>query len=166
MLLLVSDANVFIDIEHGDLTQIIFKLPYEVAVPDILFELELRDRHGHLLAAGLNVISLNPASIQKVDALAQKYSRPSTIDHSALALAIQEKCPLLTGDKALRIVAKTEGVEVHGTIWVVEQMLDRKLIPPVQAKNSFDAMKANGSRLPWKEVEKLLSKWELTGGKK
>ena len=49
MLLLVSDANIFIDIEDGHLTPVVFRLPYEIAVPDILFELELRERHSHLL---------------------------------------------------------------------------------------------------------------------
>ncbi len=46
MLLLISDANILIDIEDGNLTSVIFRLPYEIAVPDILFELELRERHS------------------------------------------------------------------------------------------------------------------------
>ena len=87
------------------------------------------------------------------------------MDHSALALAIQEQCLLLTGDKDLRVAAKNEGVEVHGTIWIIEQLLDQKLIQQSQAKGSFDAMKAQGSRLPWGDVDKLLNKWELVGVK-
>ena len=86
------------------------------------------------------------------------------MDHSALALAMQEKCPLLTGDKDLRVAAKSEGVEVHGTVWIIEELLNHKLIKQVQAKGSFDSMKAKGSRLPWGDVEKLLNKWELIGG--
>ncbi len=53
MLLLISDANILIDMEVGNLMPVIFRLPYEIAVPDILFELELRERHSHLLEAGL-----------------------------------------------------------------------------------------------------------------
>ena len=37
MLLLISDANVLIDIENGGLTGAMFSLPYQFAVPDILF---------------------------------------------------------------------------------------------------------------------------------
>lgn len=48
MLLLISDANILIDMEDGNLIPVIFQLPYEIAVPDILFELELRERHSHL----------------------------------------------------------------------------------------------------------------------
>ena len=83
------------------------------------------------------------------------------MDHSALALAMQEKCPLLSGDKDLRVAAKSEGVEIHGTVWIIEELLNHKLLKQVQARNSFDSMKAKGSRLPWADVEKLLNKWEL-----
>ena len=38
------------------------------------------------------------------------------MDHSALALAMQEKCPLLSGDKDLRVAANSEGVEIHDTV--------------------------------------------------
>jgi predicted nucleic acid-binding protein len=163
MLLLISDANLLIDMEDGNLTPVIFQLPYEIAVPDILFELELRERHIHLLKAGLKVKSLTAESVKKTEFLTQQYPRPSMMDHSALALALQERCPLLTGDKDLRIAAKKEGVEVHGTIWIIEELLNQKIIQQPQAKGSFDAMRVKGSRLPWGDVDKLLNRWELIG---
>ena len=60
MLLLISDANILIDIEDGSLTPVVFHLPYEIAVPDILFELELKERHNHLLQMGLKLTSSPP----------------------------------------------------------------------------------------------------------
>lgn len=161
MLLLISDANILIDMEDGNLTSVLFRLPYEIAVPDILFEQELREQHFYLLEAGLKVKCLTVDSIKRVESLVSKYPRPSSMDHSALALAIQERCPLLSGDRDLRIAAIKEEVEVHGTLWIIEELLKYKLLDNVQAKNSFDAMKAKGSRLPWEEVEKLLKKWAL-----
>ncbi|MEM7175860.1 MAG: PIN domain-containing protein [Chlamydiota bacterium] len=166
MLLLVSDANILIDIEDGNLTPAVFQLPYDIAVPDILFELELKRQHSYLLTAGLKVKSLTAKSIKKIEILRLKYSRPSVIDHSALALAMQEKCPLLTGDKSLRVAAKSEGIEVHGTVWIIEQLLNLKIIKQIQAKKSFASMKVKGSRLPWEDVEKLLYKWGVIEVKK
>lgn len=165
MLLLISDANILIDMEDGNLTPVVFRLPYEIAVPDILFELELRERHSHLLAAGLKVKSLTAESIKKTESFTQQYPRSSMMDHSALALALQEGCSLLTGDKDLRVAATKEGVEVHGTIWIVEQLLKQKIIQQPQAKGSFDTMRDKGSRLPWGDVEKLLNRWEVHGAK-
>lgn len=163
MLLTISDANILIDMEGGNLIPVIFQLPYEIAVPDILFELELRERHSHLLQAGLKVKRLNSESVKKIELLTQQYPRPSMMDHSALALALQERCPLLTGDKDLRVAAKKEGVEVHGTLWIIEELLNQKIIQQSQAKWSFDAMKVKGSRLPWGDIDKLLNRWEVMG---
>ncbi len=160
MLLLISDANILIDIEDGHLTPVVFRLPYAIAVTDVLFELELRERHAHLLKIGLQVKSLSSESVKKVEFLIAQYPRPSVMDHSALALAIQERCPLLTGDKDLRMAAKKESVEVHGTIWIVEQLLNQKLIDRQKAKGSFEIMKAKGSRLPWADADKLINKSE------
>ncbi len=156
MRLLISDANILIDIEHGNLTSAVFCLPYEITVPDVLFELELKEKHSHLLTIGLKVKSLTSVFVKKIEDLRTRYPQPSIMDHMALALAQQENCPLLTGDKALRTAAKIEGVEVHGTIWIVEQLLTRKLIEHQTARNGFESMKNQESRLPWDAVEKLL----------
>lgn len=160
-LLLISDTNILIDMEDGNLIPTIFQLPYEIAVPDILFEEELREQHSHLLQVGLKVKSLTAESIKKTEFLTQQYPRPSMMDHSALALALQEQCPLLTGDKDLRVVGKKEGVELHGTIWIVEQLLNQKIIQKSQAKGSFNAMKDKRRRLPWGDVDKLLKRREV-----
>lgn len=73
MLLLISDANILIDIEDGHLTPVVFQLPYAIAVPDILFELELRERHCHLLELGLQVKSLSSESVKKAESLTAQY---------------------------------------------------------------------------------------------
>ena len=52
-MLLISDASILIDIECGELTSAMFSLPWQFAVPDILFEEELAERHGHLTQFGL-----------------------------------------------------------------------------------------------------------------
>ena len=163
MLLLISDTNILIDLEDGKLIPMIFQLPYEFAVPDILFETELRKQHHNLLEDGLTIKTLSPESIERIETLRNKYPRPSIIDHSALSLSIQENCPLLTGDKSLRIAAEKEHVEVHGILWVIEELLTFNIIELNQAEKSFDSMISKGSRLPLKLIHKLLQKWELTG---
>lgn len=53
MQLLISDANILIDLEEGGLLRQLFGLPYEFRVPDILFYEELEDQHGYLVDLGL-----------------------------------------------------------------------------------------------------------------
>ncbi|MBP7074233.1 MAG: DUF3368 domain-containing protein [Rhabdochlamydiaceae bacterium] len=162
MQLLVSDANIPIDIEHGNLTGSMFSMKTEFAVPDVLFEKELKARHSHLLDFGLKIKILSTESVDKVIEFAAKYRQPSRMDLFALSLAMQENCPLLTGDKNLRKAADQEGVQVHGTIWLVSEMLREKIIQPSVAHTAFQKMKNAGSRLPWEEVDKLLIKCGLT----
>lgn len=159
MQLLVSDANVPIDIEHGNLIASMFSMKVVFAVPDVLFEKELRARHCHLLDFGLKVKSLSDEAVDRVIEFAAKYHHPSRIDLFALSLAVQEKCPLLTGDRNLRKAADQEGVQVHGTIWLVGAMLQEKIIRPTVARTAFQKMKNAGSRLPWDEVDRLLNAW-------
>lgn len=54
MLLLISDANILIDIEIGGLVAPLFSLEYQFAVPDVLFCEELEEQHNYLLGMGLS----------------------------------------------------------------------------------------------------------------
>ena len=60
MPLLISDANILIDMEAGGLLGLMFQLPHEFGVPDLLFDDELADQHAHLPDMGLRVMPLDP----------------------------------------------------------------------------------------------------------
>lgn len=158
MQLLVSDANILIDLEEGGLLTAFFDLPYEFTVPDILFFEELEEQHAHLLDMGLAVRELNAETMIYALSLTQKARGPSRIDCFAIALAKQENCPLLSGDKALRKLADKELINTKGTIWVVTRLIEEQLITVSQAKDSYEKMKASGRRLPWKLAEEALTK--------
>ena len=67
--LLVSDTSVLIDLERGNLLQATFKLPTPLAVPDVLYDRELRETNGALLRTlGLQVLKLNAVEVASVDA--------------------------------------------------------------------------------------------------
>lgn len=50
----------------------------------------------------------------------------------------------------------SEGIPVHGTIWLVERMLDEKLLDITQARAAFDRMRERGRRLPWDAAREML----------
>lgn len=154
--LLISDANVIIDMEVGGLIERMFELDYEFAVPDVLYEIELKDNHSNLPKLGLKRIELQPPAVEDAVALGAKYPRPGRIDLMALALARQEKCRLLTGDQKLREAGNAEGITVVGTIWLVGEMVSAKIITKREAHAAYAKMKAAERRLPWAETEKQL----------
>jgi len=68
MLLLISDANILMDIEVGDLVAPMFSLGYQFVVPDVLYYEELEEQHAHLLDMGLQTRTLSPKSVERADA--------------------------------------------------------------------------------------------------
>lgn len=158
MKLLISDANIFIDMEAGGLVQAMFKLPETFAVPDILFMEELVEYHPELPGHGLQVMSLTEETVAESMRLRQQYRHPSQNDLFALALAKQESCPLLTGDRRLRDVAKEEGVELKGTLWLIERMVEEAIISVDGAAEAYEGMRREKRRLPWAEVTKQLKR--------
>lgn len=160
MQLLISDANILIDLEEGELLPEIFHLPYQFCTPDILYYDELEDHHGHLLAMGLKLGELAADTLLYAEKLINTYSGPSRYDCFALALARQEKCPLLSGDKRLRNAAEKEGVIVMGTLWIVEKLVMQNIISISKAQEAFAGMKAGDRRLPWDRVELMLKNLE------
>jgi len=152
MQVLISDANVLIDMEAGQLLEPMFRLPFQFKVSDLLYHDELSHQHAHLPELGLSLAELTSEGMQDAFRMTQTYAGPSRYDCFSLALAKQERCPLLTGDGDLRRAAAQEAVIVMGTLWVVEQLVVHGLISKDGARESYELMKAAGSRLPWQQA--------------
>jgi predicted nucleic acid-binding protein len=159
--LLISDANILIDISAGSLLDELFRLNYEYGLPDVLFEYELQTQHPDLPEMGLQILTLAAEAVNDMAALQAKHRKTGVSIYGcmALALARQEQCPLLTGDGALRQVSLAEGLEVKGTVWLVGQMLESKLIDVERASQTYQAMKDDGSRLPWGRIEQQIKRY-------
>lgn len=159
MLLLISDANILIDMEEGGLLKQMFRLPWTFCVPDLMYVEELEAQHSDLLALGLQLKELTPVSMSYAANLMGTFSGPSRIDCFALALASQERCPLLTGDQALRRLARQESVEIKGTLWLVEQLIEQQIISVQHARQAFLDMRQAARRLPWEKTDEMLARF-------
>lgn len=157
MQVLISDANILLDLEVAQITELIFELPYVFKTPDILYETELKAQHSHLISFGLVCASLTAESMRLAYQLNQQYQQPSLNDVFALALAKQENCPLLTGDRQLRKSAENEAVIVKGTLWLIEQLVIHQQLSKAQANIAYDEMEKQGRRLPFKLARERLS---------
>ena len=109
--LLVSDTSVLIDLRRADLLDALFALPFTLAVPDLLYERELKNWDGpSLKEKGLAILTLEAEGVT----LAQRYRsadlRLSLPDAFALALAVTGGHVLLAGDAALRTLASAERI--------------------------------------------------------
>lgn len=160
MQLLISDSNILIDLIVAEQIHNMFLLPFSFAVPDILFDEELKNDHSDLLELGLNILELTSESVAYTFTLVEQYPKPGRNDLFALALAKQENCPLVTGDKDLRDAAQDESVVLFGTIWIVEQLVRHALLTIDEAREIFEKMKEEKRRLPWSLVQAHLDALE------
>ncbi len=158
MTILVSDANIFIDMEVADLTRQMFRLKESFATPDILYHEELADNHSELPGLGLRIERLTAAAISDVERMVALHQQNSVNDLVALALAKERQWPLLSGDRRLREAAVIERVEIFGTLWLIEKLVETKTISLSQAATGFESMRHGGRRLPWTEVDALLER--------
>lgn len=162
MRLIVTDANIIIDLAAGDLLETIFLLPeIEFHVPDVLYVEELAERHGRLPGLGLKVVSQPAEAVAEVQRLRQIYRRASINDLFALVLARRLGCTLLSGDRALREAAECEGIEFRGTLWLIEALVQGQLIAVDRAEAAYEAMRRDGSWLPWDEVRAQVRRWRV-----
>ena len=155
-MLLVSDANIFIDFDVAGLTAELFRLPHEIVVPDILYAEELAGRHANLLKLGLKTRGLTGPQVNDAYRLQLKYREPSVNDLFALTLAMSLGCPLVTGDRRLRAAAEAEGLQLLGTLTLTEHLFVHSIARLDDIRAAYQRMRAGGRRLPWNEVEAQL----------
>ena len=160
--LIINDANVLIDIEVSGLTNLVFELEYTFAVSDILYQEEIEPYSSEFKGTELEAIAFdeetNGLLLEKIELY--KETALSRNDISAMVLALSNECILLTGEKLLRITAEGEGLEVHGILCLIEELFNNDLISLEEAETAYTNMEEAGSRLPWKEVDKQLKRFQ------
>jgi predicted nucleic acid-binding protein len=132
MRIVVSDTSCIIDLRKVSLLDIFLKLPYEILIPDLLFEEELlkftEAQKRALIKDGLRIIDMPGERVLRAQQVMRSNPRLSVHDGFAFALAEGHPgCILLTGDGCLRDMALTQKIEVHGFLWIIDEMLRHQL---------------------------------------
>ncbi len=53
-----------------------------------------------------------------------------------------------------------QNVTVHGTLWLVEKIVESKTATVQTIEQAYEKMQEDGSRLPWDEVKKQLDNFK------
>ncbi len=162
--LCIVDANILIDLWNGRVLEPLFALPYAFATPDVIFEEELIGVKAQLLAGlGLTQITLSGEQVLEVAALRSQHRPLSVNDLFAFIAARDRDAILLTGDRLLRRLAKDKGVMVHGTLWVLDELVRLSIVLAANASCILERMLDTGSRFPDAECERRLALWTAAG---
>jgi predicted nucleic acid-binding protein len=158
MRIVVSDSSCLIDLRKVSLLDALLRLPCEFLIPDTLFEDELLKftaaQRKALTRGGLKVIDLPGERVLRAQAVIRQAPRLSVHDGFAFALAEGNPgCILLTGDGELRSLAVRHKMEVHGVLWVIDELHRHQI---EKAKPLLAALRAFSAdptvRLPRREV--------------
>lgn len=123
----ISDGSCLIDLRKASLLSAFLQLPYEVMIPNTLFEEELLKftvaQKKAMIRGGLKVVDLPGESVERAREVARQFPHLSVHDGFAYALAeTLLGCILLTGDDSLRAFARKRKIEVHGILWVIDEL--------------------------------------------
>jgi hypothetical protein len=157
--ILVTDTNIWIDLDNGRILAEVFRLPYQFIIPDFAITEIQRPNWEKLLALGLTAHVLDATAMIELSRLRQSHHAISVVDLAAFLLARALNSTLVTGDKHLDVLARTNGIPVHGILWLLDEMVRYEVLPQLQAVNALNLMLEQGARLPWDECQMRFESW-------
>jgi len=158
-LLLVTDTNIWIDLEYGEVLSFVFQLPYKFITTDFAANEIEYELWASLVSLGVEAFGLSPEQISDIYLLNQNHHPVSIADLSCLVLTRDLPAILLSGDKPLRKLAEIQAIEVHGVLWLLDRLVDHLIISPNQACVALIRILAHNARLPEKPCKTRLRKW-------
>lgn len=166
MRIVVSDSSCLIDLRKVSLLDAFLKLPYEILIPNTLFEEELlkftEAQKRALLRSGLKVIDLPGGRVLRAQQVVR--SAPQLSVHDGFAFALAEThpgCILLTGDGYLRKMAATNKIEVHGFLWVIDEIHQHRLSTVKILSGALCLLAGDPAvRLPSRELTAYVKRYE------
>jgi len=155
----VSDANILIDFRNAGLLDELFSLPFALCCTDFVAR-ELRDiALTELISKGMLVESMDGDTIKRLFDLMTLHNNSSLADVSCYLLAKETQHPLLTGGGRLRRQALQDGIQVHGALWLLDQLVESAVISVHKAADGLDRVMTHGARLPSGDCQSRLSSW-------
>jgi hypothetical protein len=115
-----------------------------------------------LLRGGLKSVDLPGKSVLRAQQVVQALPQLSVHDGFAYALAEEHPgCILLSGDGALRTLAGKSGIEVHGVLWVIDEIYRCRLSDVVTLRSALSSFSEDITvRLPRREVAAYIKRYD------
>ena len=164
MIVAIQDANILIDLHKTGLLEAYFLLGFQTFTTDLVFR-EVEQELGPFVESGqLHVVVLNDVELMALlDFKEQQPAALSIQDCSVFLLAIEKQAILLTGDNRLRTQAEKSAIEVHGALWILDLMVERKILAQSEAISCLQHLMEANKRLPEAECQKRLKIWASGG---
>lgn len=165
MKIIVNDTNIFIDLHSVGLLEELCKLPYEIHTIDFVAA-EIADEEQYLAFNRLvseGKILVKSFSPEDVIEIVSEHSRVSgnlsIPDCSVCYYARKHHVPMLTGDRRLRRYAESQSIEVHGILFLFDEMVRYSVVSPSEAASKLEELLHINARLPKSEISARIILW-------
>lgn len=80
-------------------------------------------------------------------------------DCSVCYFARKHNEPMLTGDRRLRRYAEEQSIEVHGILFIFDELVKHDIISTSMAADRLEELFAINARLPKAEIRERINRW-------
>jgi rRNA-processing protein FCF1 len=98
--------------------------------------------------------------LEKIEKIFDANPGLSFADSSVLELAIRKNGTVLSSDLSLRKTTKRSGINVRGVLWIIEELVNKKIINSEVAIKTLNYYSQINSRSPKAEINLLINKLE------
>lgn len=166
MKILVNDTNIFIDLHSVGLLEEMCQLPYEIHTVDFVVaeiaDADQRRIFDELVAQG--GIFIDGFTADEVIEIVEEHSSVSgnlsIPDCSVCYFARKHNVPMLTGDRRLRRYAEEQSIEVHGILFIFDELVRHDIISTSMAADRLEELFAINARLPKTEIRNRINRWK------
>lgn len=141
------------------------ELEYEIHTVDFvaaeIINPEQKEVFNQMVALGK--IKVDSFTSKEVSEIVEEYSAVSgnlsIPDCSVCYYARKNNVPMLTGDRRLRRYAEQQSIEVHGILFLFDEMVANSVISSIDAATKLEELMALNSRLPQAAIRERIDKW-------
>jgi hypothetical protein len=159
MRIIFSSPSDWIDLEQEGLIQSMLRLSFRFVVTDFLYDQEVKNTFGdYWVSQGLCIEALKHDELVQARKYQKINSKISLLEILSFIIAKNSKSGLLTINPYLHTLAKNENIICYSFSWLIEQMLNEKVISLDLLRQALMAMsKKIRCCLSKKEIHYLLS---------
>ena len=159
----LHDANILIDMVKIGLADLLFQLNIDIRTTDVVWQeiavLQQMVLQPFIDHGVLGIERFNAVEVVEIAASTRKYYGVSFEDCSLLVAAKRENAIVITGDRKLRKVIEKEKIEVHGCLWLFDQLVESGIITPTSAAQKLKELQGVNARLPVHDVDNRITRW-------
>ena len=159
-MLLISDANIFIDLDKTDLLKYFDGLGFTIATSDFVYA-ELNEEQQNIVhALEISICEMDGTELFNFhnEFTALNLKKLSYQDHSIFYYAKKYDGEVLSNDMRLRKYARKKSIPVKGLFYILDEMVSQGCVSACTMIEKLTLLKEINKRLPLKEIDDRITR--------